>query len=498
MPKYYIRNERNAGASTIYFDIQKRVPKIKMRVSTRIKVDANVWSNANKNVNAWNKFIQTEQGRSIEEKLNLIQQSVSELFAHNAIQSNADKYLVDEVVNAVVDADAIVMEQEQAKARQEQERREKNNVIRFYENFMKGITAGTIRYGNNKKYTKGSIGAWNTLRTHLYAYCSPDTTFDDISKPFADQFVVYLENAGISPAGANKYVAFFRKLCNLSAEYGINTNGASLKVWKTREADKESKRTQIYLTEEELQAIYDYPLQGRNEQARDMFILGCLSCQGYSDFSTFTKDNFGTTSNGTSIIKVEQKKTHNYVEIPITDTRVQELCKKYDYTFPYIDARKLNVRIKEVLRLVAGSCESLATKYTTTLTMQEKRREARFPILLEKYKAGEEMCAYDRAEVMKMLEYQQTHNGSPLFERNIRGEVVKYKYELVSTHTARRSGITNLYKEGILNTKEMMSISGHHDEDVFQKYIKVGTSEQADRIATKIRLAHKSNESEAI
>ena len=55
--------------------------------------------------------------------------------------------------------------------------------------------------------------------------------------------------------------------------------------------------------------------------------------------------------------------------------------------------------------------------------------------------------------------------------------------------TARRSGITNLYKQGIFNTREMMAMSGHQSEKVFENYIKVGVSEQADRIAEKVRMA---------
>jgi hypothetical protein len=36
-----------------------------------------------------------------------------------------------------------------------------------------------------------------------------------------------------------------------------------------------------------------------------------------------------------------------------------------------------------------------------------------------------------------------------------------------------------------------MALSGHKSERVFENYIKVGVSEQADRIAEKMRLAQK-------
>ncbi len=67
---------------------------------------------------------------------------------------------------------------------------------------------------------------------------------------------------------------------------------------------------------------------------------------------------------------------------------------------------------------------------------------------------------------------------------------MRHKWELVSSHTGRRSGITNLYKTGLLDSREIMSISGHKSEAVYKEYIKISVSEQADRIFEKMRAAH--------
>ena len=56
------------------------------------------------------------------------------------------------------------------------------------------------------------------------------------------------------------------------------------------------------------------------------------------------------------------------------------------------------------------------------------------------------------------------------------------KWELVSTHTARRSACTNMYLRGI-PTIAIMKISGHKRESTFLKYIKVSAEENADYIA---------------
>ena len=87
-----------------------------------------------------------------------------------------------------------------------------------------------------------------------------------------------------------------------------------------------------------------------------------------------------------------------------------------------------------------------------------------------------------------MKAYAEVHNGSPLYMRDEDGNVLMYKYELIVSHTARRSALTNLYKTGMFDNREMMAISGHKSERVFEKYIKVGVSEQADRIYNKLKV----------
>ena len=64
-------------------------------------------------------------------------------------------------------------------------------------------------------------------------------------------------------------------------------------------------------------------------------------------------------------------------------------------------------------------------------------------------------------------------------ERNSHGEIVRPKYELITSHTARRSGTTNLYKLGVLSDQEIRSITGHQSQKVFESYIRIGISEQA-------------------
>lgn len=58
----------------------------------------------------------------------------------------------------------------------------------------------------------------------------------------------------------------------------------------------------------------------------------------------------------------------------------------------------------------------------------------------------------------------------------------KPKYQLIGTHTARRSFCTNAYLSG-MNTLDIMQISGHKSEKTFLNYIKANALEKAKKIS---------------
>lgn len=60
---------------------------------------------------------------------------------------------------------------------------------------------------------------------------------------------------------------------------------------------------------------------------------------------------------------------------------------------------------------------------------------------------------------------------------------MKHKYELVSAHTARRTGATILYMNG-LPVKQCMMVTGHASESIFYRYVKT-TAEESMEIIDK-------------
>lgn len=173
----------------------------------------------------------------------------------------------------------------------------------------------------------------------------------------------------------------------------------------------------VYLTNDEVTKIAELPLCGHHKLARDLFIVGCHTGMRFSDYSRLSMNDI---SDG--VIHFITQKCNAPVDIP-AHPRVLKILENYGGTMPSMTGQKLNLYIKEVCK-EAGINESVLVR-----------------------KNG------------KQERYQ--------------------KYELVSSHTARRTGLTNMYKAGI-PTYRCMMISGHKTEQVFLTYLRITQEENAE------------------
>ena len=173
----------------------------------------------------------------------------------------------------------------------------------------------------------------------------------------------------------------------------------------------------VYLTNEEVTKIANLPLCGPHAIARDVFLVGCHTGMRFSDYSRLSMDDI---SDG--VIHFITQKCNTPVDLP-AHPRVLKILKKYKGRMPHISPQKLNAQIKEV-------CKEAGIKDVVTM------------------RKGGTQTKYE-------------------------------KWELVSSHTARRTGLTNMYKAGI-PTYRCMMVSGHKTEHVFLTYLRITQEENAE------------------
>lgn len=249
--------------------------------------------------------------------------------------------------------------------------------------------------------------------------------FDTIDLDFYGAFTAYLtkkQKLAVNTVG--KYIQSLKVFLNEATAKGINTKldykSNRFKVLK-EEADS------VFLSEQELQILYRLDLKKlpRLERVRDLFLVGCYTGLRFSDFTAIRPEFIKE-----GMIRMEQFKTMGKVVIPCHPI-VTALLDKYQGHLPRnISNQKMNDYLKEVCQL-AG------------LTSQEGKGIT---------KGG--------VRVVKSLE----------------------KWQLVSTHTARRSFATNMYLMGV-PAITIMRITGHRTEKAFMRYIKLDEEQHAKVMA---------------
>lgn len=304
----------------------------------------------------------------------------------------------------------------------------KEKATTFHEFFDEFIEACKTRMNQKRG---GQVVTYNTRREYARTLIYIEQyekkngvylDFDDIDQDFLASFVGFLQGLNKATNTIAHKVISIKAVMRAAVERGLTAN----ERWKFyRNATEETES--IALSEEELQKIHDYDFSDdpRLERVRDLFLVGCWTGLRFSDVTKIRRENI---SDG--FINITQSKTNGQVVIPLHPV-FKEMWGKYDGCLPTdISNQKFNDYIKEVCKEVG-----LKDGVLKSITKGGRRVTTRYE-----------------------------------------------KWQLVSSHTARRSFATNLYKSGFPSIS-IMQITGHKTETAFLKYIKVSKQEHACLLA---------------
>lgn len=254
-----------------------------------------------------------------------------------------------------------------------------------------------------------------TLIYHINKFseqCNATIYTNSVNEEFMDDFIVYLESENLKQTYIKNIISLTKSMARKAGTYGYAVDHTFDDVTLPEE-DSFS----VYLSMNEITRIYYFRgLTKKQERIKDLFVVGCLTALRYSDYSSLTRENF----NGNYIHKVT-KKTGKRVVIPIHDY-VREIFNKYDGEISSgLSLQHFNRYLKSITKKIGLDSE---------------------------------------------VTYSYTRGGVTVTE-------TKQKWELISSHTARRSAATNMYLTGRMKTFEIMSLTGHTTEKSFFRYIRV-------------------------
>ncbi|MCB0747278.1 MAG: site-specific integrase [Ignavibacteriae bacterium] len=285
---------------------------------------------------------------------------------------------------------------------------------KIQKNGTTGVKEATIK---QYRTTLNKILAYERKKAKRYK-------MNEINLKFHNDFIQFLskeQRLNLNTIG--KYVKCLKSILKGAKRYGIEIN---------KEVESEGFRSTnekvhfVTLDEDEIERIFNLDLSNTPylDNTRNWLIIGVWTGARVSDLLNFTLDNI----NKEGFLEYTSKKTKQKIEMPL-HWQIQSILSGNNGKMPHkITPQRYNDWIKEVCRLsgIDKQC-----KGSIFITDKKRKKKEKTP---QRKKVG-------------------TYS----------------KWQLVSTHTARRSFATNHY--GKLSTPVIMAATGHTTEKQLLAYI---------------------------
>lgn len=285
----------------------------------------------------------------------------------------------------------------------------------FYDDFTRFIDSL-----KSEKATS-TIRKYSTLLSQLKD-TEPSLTYSKVDLDFYDRIKHYwLNTQGMTNTSVNKNFKLLKTFMKWAFERDL-TNNDSFKRFKLIQQHEPNV---FALSRMEFDQLYNAAIMSEHlKRVRDVFCFACLTGQRWSDYSKLTWDDISVDR-----WHLTQEKTKKKTIIPLLPLALQILqkYKEQDRPLPIISGQKTNMHLKELGKLM-GWIE---------------------PVVFVTLKGSQNQ------------------------------KVTKQKWELLSTHIARKTFITIGLTNGMSPT-EIMAISGHKTYASMKPYILI-TSDHAEK-----------------
>lgn len=415
----------------------------------------------------WNRYraLKKENSRNtFLEKNPDFAKDIDKLNAIGKKMNEAGENLTGEMLNTIIH-DVMYAEEIEEKKRIEAERKkeeeekleakkkkEKMTLTKFIDQYIQDVKDGTrTTLAHGRTFVQGSRFSLTNSLGHFKEFMK-DTgityDFQDVDLDCYVKYKAWLMAQDISKEkedpkhepvhyADNTIGGFIKKLkCVLRAAesrgYPVNPAYKSTEFKAQSSVDVDT----IYLTREEVERFEKVDLtkkeDGKNlELARDIFLVGVWTAQRVSDYNNLKPENIKEVdNNGTPMtyISIHQQKTGRLVEIPC-NAKVRAILNKYPKGLPHLSDQKINKYIKDIGKM---------------------------------------------AKIDEVVEVKGSRGGQVIKE-------YYKKYDLICTHTARRTGATLMYLDGIA-IYDIMKVTGHKSVTTLEKYIRADKLEVAQKL----------------
>jgi integrase len=273
-----------------------------------------------------------------------------------------------------------------------------------------------------KEWSEATIKRYQNIRNILEKFEAAKKyklTFSNINDSFHREFTNYcMDDLKHINNTYSRNLGLFKTFMFWAKKKKFTYNDAFIEFRKVERVIT----NQIALTIEDLNKLMQHEFKSlKLEKVRDVFVFACVTGMRFGELSLITKTN---VTDSYIILKEDKDETKEAREIPLTSIS-RFLLLKYDYILPLIENQKQNKYIKEVF-------EELKYNHKVQKVTTKGKENIK-----------EDMFFYDR----------------------------------ISTHTARRTFITMMKRQG-KSDKLIASITGHTDMKTLNQYYQISEPEK--------------------
>lgn len=361
------------------------------------------------------KRLRTYTGKRIEEKnWNKHKQRAKPQYSNattlNIYLDKLANFVEDEFNKYLIEGKEINLSDLKTAISERQNKFESIDIFETYDEFLK--ESKNVR-------TTGTIKNYETTLSRLKAYnqqTKDKINYQNIDSKFHLAYRDFLiTKKKLSNNTIAKDIKNLKTFLNWSTDKGYNKNIAYLKF-----KNAQNEGNIIFLTWDELTMILEFDLSNnsRLKKVRDVFCFGCFTGMRFSDIMNLRHENIDDEYIHVTTIKTG---TNTYIPFNQYSRKIYDEYKsKKGKVFDEITNQKMNEYLKELGKLV---------KLET-------------PVVKIKF------------------------NGTN------RTEEVIPKHDLLTSHIARKTFITNALQKG-MSTEVIMDITTHKDHRVFKRYYEV-------------------------
>ena len=284
------------------------------------------------------------------------------------------------------------------------------------------------------QWSIGTLKKHKTMLRYLNEYRN-GIYFEDINDEFLAKLELHLIAKGMSNGYTFKSLKDIKTFLNWASKKGYNKNNAYLAFrQRFRDETKEDSTVNLFaLTPEELQSIMIFPT-GRKaiDRTRNVFVFACYTGLRFSDVMNLRWSNIDG-----DILDVIAKKTNKRQRFALAN-EAMIILSKYpkapDEPDPYIFPRITNQKYNEQLKVVGKLAGMTGDWITEKQSGRTKTRE------------------------------------------------VRPKYELLTSHVARRTFVTMCLRKG-MSPEDIRAVTGHTTADMMIKYVKFDDNSKREKMS---------------